>query len=401
MPEPDPWIEVVSGFGGDTVGGAGGTVIYVTNLNDSGPGSLREALAAQIPREIRFAVGGFIDLESQLEILYPYCTIAGETAPEPGITLRNIDGRVLGGVGALLKIGKMQYGKPELYGNYDVHDIIVRHLRFRHGDGERDKSGGVVFHNGYRVAIQHCSFQWGPDNLIAAWLVDGDPGIHDISIQYCLFGEPFAEHGTGAALHGYHDFTDPENLNEYYKNVYNISVHHNLFSTVGWRIPMTRSGGIEFVNNVIYNLDYYAWQPNADDRSDFVANYIKPGPCSAAPVDFHQMSLHGHPGPASLYIADNYYLGYPAGADEWEYIVDVDTTVTPDLAHRRLTRLPQPSTPIVVENAEDILASVCALAGAVRPRRDAVDTRLVREVLTNTGRSALPVNMADVGGYPW
>jgi len=76
------------GFGTSTPAGRGGAILRVTNLNDAGAGSLRAALEATGPRTVIFEVGGMIDLSDDIYITSPYLTVAGQTAPSPGITLR-------------------------------------------------------------------------------------------------------------------------------------------------------------------------------------------------------------------------------------------------------------------------------------------------------------------------
>ena len=140
-----------TGFGVQTPGGHGGRIIRVTNLNSEGTGSLRAAVAAQGPRVVVFEVGGMIDLDSTtLEIEEPFITIAGQTAPSPGITI--IRGNVL---------------------IEDTHDVVIRHLRIRTGDcGHPKRSGfdwdGLSLDTAYNVVIDHCSIAWGIDENLSA-----------------------------------------------------------------------------------------------------------------------------------------------------------------------------------------------------------------------------------------
>src|SRR5262245_263844 len=105
-----PAFPGAEGFGAETVGGRGGVVLEVTNLNDSGPGSLRQAIEVRGPRIVVFRVDGTIENKSPLQIEHPHLTIAGQSAPGGGITLRGEEVRV------------------------QTHDVVIRHLRIRTGD---------------------------------------------------------------------------------------------------------------------------------------------------------------------------------------------------------------------------------------------------------------------------
>lgn len=146
-----PAFPGAEGFGAKSVGGRGGKVIKVTNLNDSGPGSFRKAVTASGKRIVVFDVSGIITLTSKLNITNPYITIAGETSPG-GILVR---------------------GRPT---KFNTHDVIVRHMRWRVGPGNASgkdldqqdavqiwgKWGGQ-FNDAYNIIFDHNSFSWGVD----------------------------------------------------------------------------------------------------------------------------------------------------------------------------------------------------------------------------------------------
>jgi hypothetical protein len=143
------------GFGAFAKGGRGGRAIYVTNLNDSGPGSLREALTAKGPRTVIFRVGGVITLHSALTIREPYVTVAGQTAPGDGICLRadtgtHADGLVLN----------------------QTHDVVLRFLRVQLGLGPQpayyDDGGDCIsVYDSENFIIDHCSTHWGTDETLS------------------------------------------------------------------------------------------------------------------------------------------------------------------------------------------------------------------------------------------
>src|SRR5687767_15113871 len=130
------------GWAADTPGGRGGAILRVTSLAADGPGSLRAALEAKGPRIIVFEVGGVIDLgRATLSIDEPFLTIAGQTAPSPGITI------IRGGL------------------DIRTHDVIVRHIRIRTGvDGQAPRSGweadALSTVGAYNVIVDHCSMSW-------------------------------------------------------------------------------------------------------------------------------------------------------------------------------------------------------------------------------------------------
>lgn len=167
-----PAFPGAEGFGANSVGGRGGRVIEVTNLDDSGPGSLRAAIEADRPRTVVFRVGGTIELQSGLEITNPFITIAGQTAPGGGITLRNDPSNA----DTSLKI--------------ETHDVVIRYIRSRPGPSTElhgtldaitigNQEGGT-----YNVIVDHSSFSWATDEVVNSWY-----DAHDITIQWSIVSE--------------------------------------------------------------------------------------------------------------------------------------------------------------------------------------------------------------------
>jgi len=139
------------GWAAHTPGGRGGQIIRVTNLNNDGPGSLREAVNTKGPRIVVFEVGGVIDLDRKtLKITEPYLTIAGQTAPSPGITL------IRGGI--------------DLGG----HDVVIQHIRVRVGEAGAPKKSGweedafSTIGDAHDIIVDHCSFYWATDENMSA-----------------------------------------------------------------------------------------------------------------------------------------------------------------------------------------------------------------------------------------
>ena len=365
---------------------------HVTSLNNSGVGTFRDAIesASGFPRFVLFDVGGYINLQTSVYLSKPNIYILGESAPS-AITIR-------AGLDVENKPTLLQIGRTNPF--VAPHDVIVRNLRLRIGD-DSDENGSAIFvWGGHDIVVDHCSFEWCNDNLVTLWLASGDASIYNITIQRCIFAEPFAGHPTALAIHG--DFDFGEIPDDTYKSVYNISVHHNLFAGFSHRSPLSRSGGVEFVNNVIYNFDYYTFQPSADDISDFVGNFIKCGPQSPLNTRtgwFYQYYDNGCSVPASIYLIGNHIDGLEDG-DNWLNMckwIDESTNEALSDVHRRLTRMDQPANPVTVQSAADVYEDVLTDCGATP--RDSLDSRIVAEVRAGTGISSYRVSVAEAGGW--
>ncbi|MBW3538701.1 MAG: hypothetical protein KY476_00375 [Planctomycetes bacterium] len=220
-----PAFPGAEGFGAHTPGGRGGRVLEVVNLDDDGPGSLRAAIVAEHPRIIVFRIGGTIELPSPLAITHPFVTIAGQTAPGGGITLKS--------------------GAKNLYAPLQIktHDVVIRHIRSRPGPGAIPPPG----HEGsnvdaltiadlqrpvYNVIIDHCSFSWSVDEVVNSWY-----DARDVTVQWCIMAEgldrPQDRPGAGSKgpLFGG-------------KGSDRISVHHNLIAHNVGRNPMIKATGL-------------------------------------------------------------------------------------------------------------------------------------------------------------
>ncbi|MCB9754235.1 MAG: pectate lyase [Myxococcales bacterium] len=369
LPEGLPVFPGAEGFGSTTPAGRGGQVLEVTTLADAGPGSLRAALEAEGPRTIVFRLGGAIELASHLELRAPFVTIAGQTAPAPGITLT--------GAGVVVF----------------THDVLIQHLRVRpgrgpvkpeHNDaiallGEHDDSGPGAFN----VVLDHVSTSWGEDETVSAYY-----GAHDVTISWSIISEaldesrhPKGTHSAGLLL------GDRSNC---------VSVHHNLLAHNDFRNPLVAGGGThDVVANLVYNWGALAAevvQDGVPTRVNFVGNIFKPGPDSTTTL--HEILYSGDA--PQLFVEDNLGPTRPDPEDDDWASVGFEWDLEPAPAEARAaTRFAAPAVshdPRVTESV------VLAGAGATRPRRDAVDARVAMEVTSGGGR--IIDAPGDVGGLP-
>jgi pectate lyase len=373
------------GFGSQTTGGRGGQVIEVTNLNDSGPGSLRSAIGVDAKRVVVFRVAGTIELESSLLIEHPYITIAGQTAPGQGITLRDVNSAV----DALLKI--------------ETHDVVIRFLTLRAGPpsaGDAMMIQSSNAHDTFNVVIDHNSMSWAVNRNLATWY-----DVHDISIQWNIFSEglncsihPKGCHSKGVLLGGY---ASDENKDK--PGAGNISLHHNLMAHNGERNPYIEAAGvIDVVNNVAYNpfgtfshIDMV--DQVAPDFVNYVGNFYKPGPNTEVKYGIKAMNA-GTPG-AGIFVQGN--IGPQRASDDLPQINIIDPNSRQFAVPKFFSAKPVTTT-TAAQAYDQVLAGAGAnlrldCDGTFVARRDAIDTRIVNEVRQGSGK--IIDDPSEVGGW--
>lgn len=374
------------GWAAQTPGGRGGRIIRVTNLDGEGPGSLRAAIEAEGPRIVVFEVGGVIDLGKKTLVLRnPFITIAGQTAPSPGITL--------------------------IRGGMDIrgHDVIVQHIRIRPGSaGGGWMSGwdedGIATVGAYNVIIDHCSLTWATDENLSASgprFTGSTPEewrrgtSHNITFSNNLIGESLAhsthskgEHSKGSLIHD---------------NVTGLLIVGNLYAHNYERSPLFKGGvhGV-IVNNLIYNpgpraihynLAPEEWGdvPFEVGKMSVVGNVLRAGP--STPTDRLAFMMIGGAGDVEYYGRDNIavdqvgepirmfgrYTTAPARIIE---------TRRPPVWWDGLTPMP----------AEQVQVAVLRNVGARPWDRDMRDVLLIAEVAE--GRGEIIDHEDRVGGYP-
>jgi pectate lyase len=352
------------GYGRFALGGRGGQVLFVTNLKDKGPGSLRAAIEAQVPRIVVFKISGTIELQSELRIIHPRITIAGQTAPGDGICLKKY---------------------PLII---SANDAVIRFMRVRLGDEAGKLMDGIDIANAENVIVDHCSVSWTLDEAVNTY-----HGTKNITVQWCLISESLHDsplqkgHGFAASLGGV-----------------NSSYHHNLLANNAGRNPSIAGEtsnptiNLDFRNNVIFN-----WQKRRlDGRPEsinVVNNYYKAGPASHELLSVVKMQCLDTGSFGKWHVDGNLLetrLGIKRGND-LVTIDDRERTVASVLVER-----PVQFAPVLTDTPELAYEKVLDQAGAVLPKRDSHDQRIIREVRSGrtTFGDGIVSSQSDVGGWP-
>lgn len=360
-------------FGPPTQGGLSGKIIRVTSLDAAGPGTLREALETKGPRIVVFEVGGVINLHKiGLDITEPFLTIAGQTAPYPGITI------IEGGFWV------------------NTHDIVIKHLRVRPGDaGEPKKSGwacdGLTTSGGnaYNIIVDHCSFTWAVDENLSASgrRTEGpDSTSHKITFSNNIIAEGLndSSHEKGPHSKGglIHDFCR------------DIAIVGNLYAHNEMRNPYFKAytTGV-IVNNLIYNPGRVAIQLYYS-KSEWINARYEPENCKVSIIGNvlyagkdtrENMALVAAMGDA--YMKDNLAydtMGWALPLTYGNITILSEKPVWPDGFN------PLSST--------DVVEYVVNHVGARPKERDEVDNRIIQDFLDKKGK--IVDSQEEVGGYP-
>jgi hypothetical protein len=332
-------------------------VLRVTNLDSNGPGSLRRAIETRGARLVVFEVGGVIDLGGQsLSIREPELTLAGQTAPDPGITL------VRGGLAV------------------ETHDVVVEHIAVRPGDGARGAPDALGAHGRgvYNVLFDHCSATWGIDeNLSVSGPADADPEAtaRDVTIRSCLIaeglshaGHPKGEHSKGTLIHD---------------GVRGVTIVGCLYAHNRERNPRLKGGTRTVVaQNVMYNWGSACVGVGARGNRKMLA------PAEAVVVD--NVAIAGPDTRGKVFVKS---------VDPGGRVFLRGNVVDVPLADDGVVRLSEP--PAWAGRAEarpTTVEHVLRTAGARPARRDPIDARIVQSVIDRTGR--IIDSQEQVGGYP-
>ena len=350
----------------------GGIVVRVTNLNDSGEGSLRWALEeVSGPRIVVFAVGGVIELESEIVIDEDHGNvyIAGQTAPGDGITIIK-DGIYLDG----------------------TNDVVIRNLRIRHG-AELNPSSCIDIIHTEDCIVDHCSMSWsnGP--------IYNSRYSNNVTLQNCILSEPLIDAYTGIddGPQGYYSIgtgilTDSG------------SIHHNLVSNCMnrnmcfWKIKDIESSAIAVVNNSFFNWYYYGFQWHSLSL-EIINNTLKSGTETTSDYIFT--------------IKDDYDGSFHFNGNVLDNIIkDWDLVKLEGVSEEQLSKIkydePIISSDTNIESAENSYEKVLSNSGAIVPELDDIDKRYIREIQngeatytgSKTGMKGFLNSVEDAEGYP-
>ncbi len=374
------------------------SVYHVTNLNDSGTGSLRDAVSKE-GRIIVFDISGIIELESRLDIKKNNLTILGQTAPGDGITVSGYD----------IVIGN------------NADNIIIRYLRVRPTDrqnGEPDGLGGRWLSN---IIIDHCSVSWGVDEMLTIYsgsLEDGKESENkapkaqskNVSVQNCISSESLRMSSHFKGAHGYGGIIGGTNA----------TYHHNLFANHDSRNPRLDRNlkSTDMVNNVIYNwgnnscyggepYSYNAWErysaPEYASNVNIRNNYYKFGPSTKQSIrskifeatNSGKVFYNGQMAKSNIYVNGNYVFGNSEATQNntasESYVMNrervnlIDSPI--DMGDYEITE----------QTAEEAYNYVLENAGATLPKRDSIDARVINDVKNGTGR--IINGIEEVGGF--
>jgi len=370
----------------ETSGGRGGRVIKVTTLAAAGPGSLAEAIAASGPRIVVFELGGVIDMAGQpLKIKEPFLTIAGQTAPDPGIHVVKAETTIA------------------------THDVVIQHLAFRPGEFGRPKKGGgdqdgiSTIGGAHDVIVDHCSFSWATDENLSAsgprfegktpeeWR---KATSHRITYTHNLLYEGLAnsvhvkgEHSKGSLIHD---------------NTSGVLIYGNVYASNRQRNALFKGGAQgAMVNNLIFNpgdravhynllANEWAGQPYQNGRLTLVGNAMRHGPTTQPGTAFFTMLGQGD---LELYMADN--LAHDAQGRA------VPLLGTNAATTGKIIVAAQPDLPagLGVQPAAELARDLPPLVGARPWARDPLDARVLADMAQGRGK-LIDSEVENPLGYP-
>jgi pectate lyase len=259
-----PAFPEAQGGGAASVGGRGGMVQEVTNLDDSGAGSLRSCVEGSGPRTCVFRVAGIITQRSDLTVNHPFLTIAGQTAP-----------------------GEIILGGPGNKGfalRVSTHDVVIRYVTISPDDFNTPSGPdtgtvgfGIVNGDNYNIVLDHVTSRWAGNKI---WITNSNyvgPNRR-ITTSWSLFYEPHAGHPVGPGTAGNPVGCPDASPNPALKNPCfslletDVDFHHNVFVNISHRIPETDNRSVRWVNNLTFNWAFYAFAGLGGEALDIIGN---------------------------------------------------------------------------------------------------------------------------------
>ena len=348
------------GYGKYTVGGRGGKVIKVTNLNDSGAGSLRSAVEEHGARIVVFDVDGTIELKSPLRINNDSITIAGQTAPGDGICLKDYPLVV------------------------NASEVIVRYLRVRVGDKVQADADGI---GGGRYGQHHVIL----DHLTSSWSIDECLSIYKtkyLTVQWCMVNQSLTHSVHTKGSHGFGGIWGG----------YKATFHHNLLANHSSRNPRFSSVEgtkmVDFRNNVVYNWGFKAaYGGGRGGEINMVANYYKPGPATECPHKLLDVAVDGT---GRYYVEGNVLEG--------DSVVTKDNWIGVFGNNAELCKAEQPFAyePIEQDTPEEAYVKVLEKVGCSFSR-DSYDAEIISQMkkgISVFGNKGLIDSPEQAGGWP-
>ena len=385
------------GAGAVTAGGRGGTIVRVTNLNNSGAGSLRNCLEGTGTRICVFDVGGIVSATTQINVSSGGLTVFGQTAPGGGIT---VDGR--------------QHSDQVIL--IDAANVVIQYLSVRAGFNA-GRSPSVCCSNFWlsgntnNAILDHVSMSWAADENLTIWRSVGLPSHTNLTFSWSILSEGF---GTAIAIGS---AVTPNGTG----NMINFDFHHNLMGWTSHRHPHYSNKLFRFVNNLTYNYGFRAQQADDGVEPDVINNVWKAGPWTTGGI--RELAVepdlglgNNATGTPLIYFTGNKGPNHTnPDTDGWDDMVwEVTGFNGPfvgilNTIYKRVTPHPALTYPITATHANSLESLVLDHVGNSRRldcagnwvmRRDAVDTRLINEYNAGTGISAAIDHEDDVGGFP-
>jgi pectate lyase len=353
------------------MGGRGGKVFKVTNLNDSGDGSLRSAVEAEGPRTVVFAVSGTIQLKTPLIIRNPHITIAGQTAPGGGITLRDYTLHI------------------------DAQEVVVRYIRSRLGNVSKVEDDSINIRDGARnVILDHVSVSWSTDEALSP---SGD--IKNITVQWSLIAESLNKSVHLKGAHGYGSLL---------RATGGVSLHHNVWAYHRGRNPRfgdnygknTEPAVFDFRNNIVSSWgDYASGTNDGNIHVNYVDNLVRPGKFSSKSEPIVMTSAGDEN--AQIYIKGNVVPGNAGWTSDNSKMVAWGAPpkeLSQEPGKFKLAAAPFDAPKITTWAASELMVRVLDKVGDNYPWRDSVDERIVTQIAENSGK--LIDSQEEVGSWP-
>jgi len=387
QPTAAPHAAIVTKGWTETSGGRGGRLIRVTTLAAAGPGSLKEAIEAAGPRIVVFEVGGVIDMAGQpLKIEQPFLTIAGQTAPDPGIHVIKAETTIA------------------------THDVVIQHLSFRPGEFGRPKKGGgdqdgiSTLGGAHDVIVDHCSFSWATDENLSAsgprfqgktpeeWRAATS---HRITYSHNLLYE-----GLGNSVHVKGEHSKGSLIHD---NTSGVLIYGNVYASNRQRNALFKGGAQgAMVNNYLFNpgdraahynllANEWAGQPWQVGRLTLVGNALRHGPSTVAGTPLFMLLGQGD---LELYMADN--IAHDAQSQPVGLLGSNAQTTG------KLIPVPQPMLPAnlpALLPAAALAAELPPLVGARPWARDPLDTKVLADMAQGRGK-LIDSEVENALGYP-